>query len=111
MFRSFVNRVYYSACYLSQSLPPTLDMLCKYTRPSHLNDGADGIWKALLANANIGGENVHRGACLGVILGARVGDENLPDELKSGLYERRALEEEIDSFVSAVMQKTTIEQC
>ena len=86
-------------------------MLCKYTRPSHLNDGADGIWKALLANANIGGENVHRGACLGVILGARVGDENLPNELKSGLYERRALEEEIDSFVSAVMQKTTIEQC
>jgi hypothetical protein len=86
-------------------------MLCKYTRPSYLNDGAAGIWKALLSNANIGGENVHRGACLGVILGARVGDENLPDELKSGLYMRQELEKEIDSFVSAVMQKTTSKQC
>jgi len=95
-----------SACYLGQSLPPTLDMLCKYTQPSFLNDGADGIWKALLANANIGGENVHRGAVLGAILGARVGDENLPQELKSGLYDREVLEKEIDSFVNAVMQKT-----
>lgn len=101
-----------SACYLSQSLPPTLDMLAKYTRPSFLNNGADGIWKALLANANIGGENVHRAACLGVILGARVGDENLPHQLKSGLYEQQALEKEIDSFVVAVMKKTTSQkQC
>ena len=101
-----------SACYLSQSLPPTLDMLAKYTRPSFLNNGNDGIWKALLANANIGGENVHRAACLGVILGARVGDENLPHELKSGLYERQALEKEIDSFVVAVMKKSTSQkQC
>ena len=101
-----------SACYLSQSLPPTLDMLAKYTRPSFLNNGLDGIWKALLANANIGGENVHRAACLGVILGARVGDEYLPHELKSGLYERQALEKEIDSFVVAVMKNTTSQkQC
>ena len=40
-----------SACYLSQSVPPTLDMLCKYSQP-----------------------NVHRGAVLGAVLGARVGD-------------------------------------
>lgn len=100
-----------SACYLSQSLPPTLDMLAKYTRPSYLNYGNDGIWKALLANANTGGENVHRAACLGVILGARVGDENLPHEVKSGLYERHALEKEIDSFVGAVMMKTASKQC
>lgn len=86
-------------------------MLCKYTRPSYLNVGSDGIWKALLANANIGGENVHRAACLGVILGARVGDENLPNELKSGLCERQALEKEIDMFVNTVMQKTASKQC
>ncbi len=85
-------------------------MLCKYTRPSYLNDRSAGIWKALLANANTGGENVHRAACLGVILGARVGDANLPDELKSGLYEKSALENEIDLFVSAVMQRTTSNQ-
>ena len=95
----------YSACYLSQSLPPTLDMLYKYTEPSFLNDEA-GIWKALVSNANVGGENVHRGAVLGAVLGARVGDENLPQMLKSGLYDRELLEKEIDSFVDAVMQKT-----
>ena len=76
-------------------------MLSKYTR-----DGTgDGIWKALLANANIGGENVHRAAVLGAVLGARVGDENLPPQLKDGLYDRESLEKEIDSFVDAVMQK------
>ncbi|KAL7539316.1 hypothetical protein ACHAXR_009177 [Thalassiosira sp. AJA248-18] len=90
-----------SACYLSQSLPPTLDMLCKYTKQI---DG-DGLWKALIANANIGGENVHRGAVLGAILGARVGDEQVPKVLKSGLHDRELLEEEIDLFVNAVMQK------
>ena len=93
-----------SACYLSQSLPPTLDMLNKYTQPSFL-EGTDGIWKALLNNANTGGENVHRAAILGAILGARAGDEHLPHQLKSGLYEREALEKEIDAFVNAVMQK------
>lgn len=95
----------HSACYLSQSLPPTLDMIRKYTRASYLNSETEGIWKALLANANIGGENVHRGAVLGAILGARVGDKNLPEQLKSGLYDRQSLEEEINSFVDAVMQK------
>jgi ADP-ribosylglycohydrolase len=80
-------------------------MLRKYTRASYLNSETEGIWKALLNNANIGGENVHRGAVLGAILGARVGDENLPDQLKSGLYDRQLLEEEINSFVNAVMQK------
>ena len=102
---SLVNHLGNSACYLSQSLPPTLDMLCKYSQPSFLNDGPDGIWKALVANANTGGENVHRGAVLGAILGARVGDENLPQQLKSGLHDRHRLEKEIDSFVDAVLQK------
>ena len=89
-----------SACYLSQSLPPTLDMISKYTQ-----SGAD-IWTALINNANIGGENVHRGAVLGAILGARVGDENLPKQLKDRLYDRQVLETEITSFVKAVMQQT-----
>lgn len=44
--------------------------------------------------------------CQGAILGARVGDERLPEVLKAGLYDRDLLEKEIDSFVDAVMQKT-----
>lgn len=76
-------------------------MLAKYTQSS-----SGGVKVALLSNANIGGENVHRGAVLGAILGARAGVDSLPGDLVSGLYDRDALEEEIESFVNAVMQKS-----
>ena len=89
-----------SACYLSQSLPPTLDMLSKYTQSS---EGINSCRTALLNNANIGGENVHRGAVLGAILGARVGHEGLQGDLKDGLFQSKELENEINHFVDAVM--------
>ncbi|KAL3801038.1 hypothetical protein HJC23_002331 [Cyclotella cryptica] len=92
-----------TACYLAQSLPPTLDMISKYTQQS----SGTTCWKALLANANVGGENVHRGAVLGAILGARAGDEQLPAEMKDGLFEREDIEREIDLFVESVMTKTS----
>ena len=83
-------------------------MISKYSQPAFLNE-RDGIWNTLLNNANTGGENVHRAAVLGVILGARVGDENLPQQLKEGLYDKVALEDEINAFVNAVMQKKAVE--
>ena len=83
-------------------------MISKYSQPAFLKK-RDGVWNALLNNANTGGENVHRAAVLGVILGARVGDENLPPQLKEGLYDKVALEEEINAFVNAVMQKKAVE--
>lgn len=83
-------------------------MISKYSQPAFLKK-RDGIWDALLNNANTGGENVHRAAVLGVILGARVGDENLPEQLKDGLYDKVALEHEINAFVNAVMQKKAVE--
>ena len=84
-------------------------MLCKYTQTSsNLGGAGETCWKALIANANIGGENVHRGAVLGAILGARAGDENLPTGLKSGLYEKDAIAKEIDLFIVAVMQKAEL---
>ena len=84
-----------SACYLSQSLPPVLDMLMKYTPK---ND----VYSALLANANRGGENVHSGAVLGAILGARAGDGALPSDMEDGLYQAEEIRAEIDSFVKTV---------
>jgi len=96
-----------TACYLSQSLPSALDMICKYTQQS-TKLGGTGLmcWKALLANANVGGENVHRGSLLGAVLGARVVDENgssLPAELKEGLHHKKEIGKEIDSFVSTIL--------
>ena len=90
-----------SACYLSQSLTPTLDMLSKYTQSS--SEGINSCRTALLNNANIGGENVHRGAVLGAVLGARVGHEGLQGDLKDGLFQSKELENEINHFVDAVM--------
>jgi hypothetical protein len=87
-----------SACYLQSSVPTLLDMISKYT--SHSNDA----WTGLLANANNGGENVHRGAVLGAILGARAGVENMPAELFDGLHDKDALATEIDAFVGAVLK-------
>lgn len=62
------------------------------------------VWEALLANANSGGENVHRGALLGAILGASSGYDRLPSKMVSGLYDKDKIAVEIDEFVNAVMQ-------
>jgi ADP-ribosylglycohydrolase len=87
-----------TACYLTQSIPSLLDMIAKYL------PGRD-VWKALLANANVGGESVHRGSLFGAILGARTGDSALPAHLKDGLFHRGDLEKEIDDFVKTVLDE------
>jgi ADP-ribosyl-[dinitrogen reductase] hydrolase len=89
-----------SACYLEQSLPPLVDMVAKYL-PRHSQ-----VWDILLANANCGGENVHRGSVLGAILGARAGVDQLPKHLQTGLYPYPELDQEINAFVKAVVKKT-----
>ena len=75
-------------------------MLSKYTQRS---GGVNSCRTALLNNANIGGENVHRGAVLGAVLGARVGHESLKGDLIDGLFQSKELEIEINQFVDAVM--------
>jgi len=87
-----------TACYLSQSLPSLFDMMAKYIPRKD-------VWGALLANANVGGENVHRGSIFGAILGARAGNDALPSHLKDGLYFKEELASEIDAFVDAVIKE------
>jgi len=53
-----------SACYLEMSFPSLLHFAHKY---------AESPAEALLASANAGGENVHRGCVLGALLGAAHG--------------------------------------
>jgi ADP-ribosylglycohydrolase len=92
-----------TACYLDSSVPSTLDMVAKYTW-----GGVSRVWEGLLANANVGGENVHRGSILGAILGARVVPSATSDDMKKlqdGLYNRKELQVEIDAFVKAVLKK------
>lgn len=55
-----VGHLFSRACYISDSWPIVLYLAYKYQ---------DDPWQALLVNTNLGGDNVHRGAVLGTILG------------------------------------------
>jgi ADP-ribosyl-[dinitrogen reductase] hydrolase len=96
-----------TACYLDSAMPALLDSVAKYIPDGKKAGPPVSVWNALLNNANAGGENVHRGSCLGAVLGARAGMEGLSDtpELVAGLHDREALAQEIDDFVSAVMKE------
>lgn len=58
--REVIGRMYSSACYIDGAWPGILYLLYKYQ---------DQPEAALLANTNLGGDNVHRGAVLGILLG------------------------------------------
>ncbi len=59
-----VGGLFSTACYISGSWPSVLYLACKYYGK---------LEEALLANTNLGGDNVHRGAVLGTILGLAEG--------------------------------------
>ena len=79
------------ACYIDQNYASLLLLLAKHTDFS----------AAVLANANAGGENVHRGLVLGALVGAHVGASAIPSELKAGLRHADAIDDEIRAFVAA----------
>jgi ADP-ribosyl-[dinitrogen reductase] hydrolase len=57
----------------------------------------------MLQNANTGGENVHRGSCLGTVAGAITGYDSLPPHLLHGLYNHDEISKEIDNFIDALL--------
>jgi ADP-ribosyl-[dinitrogen reductase] hydrolase len=61
--------VFGSACYIEDSFPVLLYLAHKY---------AGSFEGAVLANTNVGGENCHRGAALGAIMGGAVGESRIP---------------------------------
>lgn len=58
--RGVIGQIFSPACYISDSWPGVLYLAFKY---------ADSLMAGLIANTNLGGDNVHRGAVLGVLLG------------------------------------------
>ena len=76
------------ACYISGSWPGLLYLACKYWR-----DPKAG----LLSNTNLGGDNVHRGAVLGLILGLAANDGM--DSWFSQLTEAAAIDREIKDLL------------
>jgi len=79
------------SCYLDQAFPSVLHFAAKYD---------DKFEECMLANANCGGENVHRGMVLGALVGAAVGEDAIPEELKKGLFFYDEIKKEIDAFIS-----------
>lgn len=65
-----------TACYVEDSLPAVLYLALKYAK-----DPRGG----LIANTNLGGDNTHRGAVLGALLGANNGSEAFPASWREGL--------------------------
>ena len=80
-----------SACYIDQSFPAVLYLMARYP---------DDFEAALVANANAGGDNCHRGAVLGALLGAGLGFHAVPERWIRGLRARPELEEEIETFIA-----------
>lgn len=86
-----LGSVFTTGCYTEHSLPVLMYLLYKYK--FNFKD-------CMLANANAGGDNVHRGIILGMLVGAA--NDEIPQDLKVGLKEYHSIKKEIDDFVSLI---------
>ena len=76
-----------TACYVQEALPAVLYLALKYH---------DQPERALKANTHLGGDNAHRGAILGALLGAEHGPFGFPDRWLTGLLSRKILDRHFD---------------
>lgn len=86
-----VGRMFSSACYITDSWPGVLYLAYKY---------CDSQQAGLLSNTNLGGDNVHRGAVLGSLLGLASG--TTVEELFAKLRHRDEIETEISALTEAI---------
>ena len=68
-----------TACYVEDAVPAVIYLALKYARQPEMG---------LIANTRLGGDNVHRGAVLGALLGAEHGLGGWPERWKAGLLEK-----------------------
>ncbi len=88
--REVIGGLLSPACYIDQSFPAVLYLAARY---------ADDFEAAMVSNTNLGGDNCHRGAVLGALLGAALGFDAIPDRWIQGLASRDELAEEIETFL------------
>lgn len=86
-----IGKYFATACYPEHGVPLFMYQLYK---------NKFDFKKSILANANAGGDNVHRGMIAGLLAGAASVD--IPQDLKEGLTEYDGLENEIIAFVEMI---------
>ncbi len=85
-----IGKLFATACYPEHGVPLLLCLLQRNYADSRA---------VLLANANAGGDNVHRGMILGLLAGS-AGKTEMPYALKSGLLAYHEINNEITDFVN-----------
>ncbi|MEY4482576.1 MAG: hypothetical protein RL693_28 [Verrucomicrobiota bacterium] len=78
------------ACYIAEAFPASLYLAWKY------NDDFEG---GITANANVGGDNCHRGAVLGALIGLNVGVSEMPQRYVDDIDDATHLRSQIESIV------------
>jgi len=92
-----VKHLFATACYPEHGLPLLLYFAQKYNSE---------VEATLLANANAGGDNVHRGMVLGLLVGAA--NDDIPLHLVKGLIAFHDLESEIEAFTDIALSRKAI---
>ena len=92
-----VGHLFSRACYISDSWPIVLYLAYKYQ---------DDPWQALRVNTNLGGDNVHRGAVLGTILGLQT--DTVATNWFNQLADHKVIAQEIDALVNASVNEVAV---
>ena len=80
------------ACYIADAFPASLYLAWKY---------ADDFAAGIIANANVGGDNCHRGAVVGALLGAACGLAGIPSRFVDHLHDAVLLRHQLDALAHA----------
>lgn len=79
------------ACYIAEAFPASLYVAWKY---------ADDFENAVISNTNVGGDNCHRGAVIGALVGGAVGLAAIPPKYVDQIDDAIHLRSQIDSIVT-----------
>jgi ADP-ribosylglycohydrolase len=85
-----IGRRVSSACYISEAFPASLYLAWKY---------AEDFEAGVTANTNVGGDNCHRGAVVGALLGAACGTAGIPSKFTDLIFDAPRLRSQISQIV------------
>ena len=91
---AIVGQLFSKACYISDSWPSVLYLAYRYNVD---------ILGGLISNTNLGGDNVHRGSILGILLG--IANAETVDNLFNKLVDSKIIHEEIENLLDTALSK------